>query len=413
MQRNALRFAARLVRTMAAAAAFSCAAVARAQISDLGPLAGGSTTSAAGVSATGAKVVGTSGTSTYAHGVFWEGGTPFDLGVLPTGRLSSASAISADASVIVGSSGFIQGPGVHAVRLTELGLTDLTPGVGASSSNAWGVSADGSVIVGEAGQAFRWTSAGGLELLGLLQGGTYSQAYGVSDDGAVIVGGGTSTAGYRGFVWTQGAGMTALETLPGGSYSRACGVSRDGAVPFGDSGSSAGNRAVRWTAAGVQSLGVLPGGTTSTARASNLDGSVIVGDGDSPAGTRAVWWSAQTGLVDLNAYLPARGIDLTGWTLTEARGLTPDARVIVGTGQHQTPEGTLSRAWMVTLGQSCYANCDGSATPPVLNIADFTCFLVRFAAGEAYANCDGSTTPPVLNFADFTCFLQRFATGCR
>jgi hypothetical protein len=61
---------------------------------------------------------------------------------------------------------------------------------------------------------------------------------------------------------------------------------------------------------------------------------------------------------------------------------------------------------------TCYANCDGSTTPPSLNVADFTCFLQRYAAGDNYANCDGSTTPPTLNVADFTCFLQRFAAGC-
>jgi hypothetical protein len=65
----------------------------------------------------------------------------------------------------------------------------------------------------------------------------------------------------------------------------------------------------------------------------------------------------------------------------------------------------------VTQG-ACYANCDASTATPVLNVADFTCFLQRFAAGDAYANCDGSTAIPVLNVADFTCFLQRFAAGC-
>jgi hypothetical protein len=60
----------------------------------------------------------------------------------------------------------------------------------------------------------------------------------------------------------------------------------------------------------------------------------------------------------------------------------------------------------------CYANCDGSTQSPVLNVADFTCFLQRFAAGESYANCDQSTQVPVLNVADFTCYLQRFASGC-
>jgi choice-of-anchor B domain-containing protein len=62
---------------------------------------------------------------------------------------------------------------------------------------------------------------------------------------------------------------------------------------------------------------------------------------------------------------------------------------------------------------NCYANCDGSTVAPVLNVADFTCFLQRFAAGESYANCDNSTAAPILNVADFTCFLQSFAAGCQ
>jgi hypothetical protein len=63
-------------------------------------------------------------------------------------------------------------------------------------------------------------------------------------------------------------------------------------------------------------------------------------------------------------------------------------------------------------GAACYANCDHSTTPPVLNVADFTCFLQKFAAADPYANCDNSTIPPVLNVADFTCFLQKYAAGC-
>ena len=68
-----------------------------------------------------------------------------------------------------------------------------------------------------------------------------------------------------------------------------------------------------------------------------------------------------------------------------------------------------------------YANCDGSTTTPVLNVDDFTCFINEFAAAqglphqqqvEHYANCDGSTTAPVLNVDDFTCFINEFAAGC-
>ena len=61
---------------------------------------------------------------------------------------------------------------------------------------------------------------------------------------------------------------------------------------------------------------------------------------------------------------------------------------------------------------NCYPNCDGSTTVPFLNVADFTCFLQKYAAGDNYANCDGSAVAPTLNVADFTCFLTKYAAGC-
>jgi hypothetical protein len=61
---------------------------------------------------------------------------------------------------------------------------------------------------------------------------------------------------------------------------------------------------------------------------------------------------------------------------------------------------------------ACYANCDNSSTSPVLNVADFNCFLTAYAAGDPYANCDGSTQAPVLNVGDFSCFLTAYAAGC-
>jgi hypothetical protein len=69
----------------------------------------------------------------------------------------------------------------------------------------------------------------------------------------------------------------------------------------------------------------------------------------------------------------------------------------------------------------CYANCDESTTPPILNVEDFSCFINAFAAASLlppaqqlthYANCDSSTTPPVLNVEDFSCFINAFAAGC-
>jgi hypothetical protein len=80
--------------------------------------------------------------------------------------------------------------------------------------------------------------------------------------------------------------------------------------------------------------------------------------------------------------------------------------ILVGSLVFDSGSAVLTRAYV------CPANCDGSTLYPVLNVADFTCFLTRFSAGEAYANCDCSTTAPALNVSDFTCFLQQFAGGC-
>jgi hypothetical protein len=60
----------------------------------------------------------------------------------------------------------------------------------------------------------------------------------------------------------------------------------------------------------------------------------------------------------------------------------------------------------------CYANCDNSTIPPILNPNDFQCFLDFYFAGLPYANCDRSSTPPILNINDFQCFLNAFAAGC-
>jgi hypothetical protein len=60
----------------------------------------------------------------------------------------------------------------------------------------------------------------------------------------------------------------------------------------------------------------------------------------------------------------------------------------------------------------CYANCDNSTTPPLLNVNDYLCFQSRFAASDDFANCDRSTQPPTLNVSDFMCFMNKAAAGC-
>ncbi|MFN0133743.1 MAG: hypothetical protein ACKVW3_14590 [Phycisphaerales bacterium] len=39
-------------------------------------------------------------------------------------------------------------------------------------------------------------------------------------------------------------------------------------------------------------------------------------------------------------------------------------------------------------------------------------WAILFVSGGCYANCDGSTVAPALNVADFVCYLNKFAAGC-
>jgi hypothetical protein len=160
----------------------------------------------------------------------------------------------------------------------------------------------------------------------------------------------------------------------------------------------------------MQDLGRLPGHAMADGFAVSGDGSVIVGQSYAytPYVVRAVMWRADVGLVDLNDYLGAQGVDLTGWTLKLASGVSADGRTILGNGDYNGQ----NRAWIVTGLGACYANCDGSTAPPVLNANDFQCFVNLFATGDAGANCDGSTAAPILNVNDFQCFVNRFAAGC-
>jgi hypothetical protein len=133
------------------------------------------------------------------------------------------------------------------------------------------------------------------------------------------------------------------------------------------------------------------------------------------------------GVFDDNAFigrgdptLPAFGTSVTGgtisWWLTDDRTLFGLLNLRDGQGNDintTSPGFGTGQAFIrKTLGAACYANCDNSTSQPMLNVADFTCFLQKFSLGDPYANCDASTANPTLNVADFTCFLQKFALGC-
>jgi hypothetical protein len=96
-------------------------------------------------------------------------------------------------------------------------------------------------------------------------------------------------------------------------------------------------------------------------------------------------------------------------TVNDLSGLA----LFVGGASAATGGGTVTNQAALWVGcPNCYANCDLSTAAPTLNIADFVCFLQKFAANDPYANCDNSSAAPAINIADFQCFLQKFAAGC-
>jgi len=328
---------------------------------------------------------------------------------------SQAYAASDDGSVIVGF-----GDTASGFRWTIAdGLWSIpVPPNWSSSVYPFGVSADGNTITGY-GQsasgygAFLWKSTGGSQSLGVLPGWTSSFGSAVSRDGSVVVGSLQNTSPYfsRAFRWTASSGMVELGTIPGDEQSSARDVNGDGSVIVGSSGTPglAGGvqHAFRWTTAtGMVGLGSLPGGNLGEAVAVSADGSVVVGNFDD---SRPFLYRTGLGMVDLNAYLPTFGIDLTGWQLSKAIDVSADGQTILGKGSHNG----LAEYWLASIAPApCYANCDNSTASPVLTANDFQCFLNAFASSAAYANCDESTANPVLTANDFQCFLNKFAAGC-
>ena len=135
----------------------------------------------------------------------------------------------------------------------------------------------------------------------------------------------------------RAAELIGLGDLAGGSFtSRAFGVSADGSVVVGQGASASGSEAFRWTqGSGMVGLGDLAGGFfSSTAYSVSADGSLIVGKGSSASGNQAFIWDATNGMRSLAGVLTNQAVDLTGWSLSEARGVSADGLSIVGFGTH-------------------------------------------------------------------------------
>jgi probable HAF family extracellular repeat protein len=371
-------------RRGAAAALLACCAVAAGtglplrsgaqtlpSFTGVGDLPGGAASSGAfGVSADGAVVVGSSEVSGGTEAFRWTpGGGIVGLGFLSASNpFSEATGISSGGAVVVGNSH--NGSGERAFRWTS-GSGLVTLGTFSCSScdpttGANGVSGDGLVVVGTALarsslgdphlDAARWSGGGtGISDLGDLSGpATFNNATGASSNGAVIVGEGESSAGTQGWIWSASTGMDPLVGVPGAlTRSGAMAISADASTIVGvantDPASTGHLEAARWTGSGYGTLELLGslGQPSSQANAVNADGSRIVGRARNAANDlRAFVWDAANGMRELSSVLEQDyGLDLGGWVLREAHGVSdlgPDGEfTIVGEGINPSgePEG--------------------------------------------------------------------------
>jgi uncharacterized membrane protein len=269
------------------------------------------------------------------------------LGFLSDFSDSFARGVSGDGLTIVGGS-YVGSGSPQAFRWTSAeGMQSLgfsTGYLGGTLANATdgtsiAISGDGSTIVGARGaDAFRWTSAGALERVHFPS--TYSSANAVSADGSVFVG--SYSSGIHGaFRWTSDGGFQDLGVGVGMFNPSANAVSADGSVVVGWNGSYA----FRWTNAEGTQLLVGDPNSFSVGMGVSGDGSTMVGFSEEAFG--AFIWDRTNGMRNLQQVLTSDyGLDLTDWTLQNATAISADGRTIVGFGNNPLGQ---REAWIATI----------------------------------------------------------------
>lgn len=242
---------------------------------------------ATGVNDDGTVVIGYSVSSTgLLHAVKWVGGTVTDLGVV-NGKDTSAIMVSGDGSTVL-----LNSTNGEDFAIATTGGTIALEGFKSAGKRAF--SADGSVLVGTStsSHAVRIVN-GSVQDLGVPDGMDYSGSDFVSSDGRVVVGSLYKASGdgkLHVFRWENGT-MVDIGTLGEGNHIWANDVSADGRVIVGMAYTDAAN-------------------TNST----------------------AYYWDTANGLRPVDKMLTEAGLDLEGWTLTSAQGVSDDGGTLMGFG---------------------------------------------------------------------------------
>jgi probable HAF family extracellular repeat protein len=377
----------------------------------IGDLAGGGFNSrASDISSDGSVVAGHGSTAAGLEALRWTlAAGAQSIGDLPGGGTSgSALAISHDGTVIVGH-GETATAAMQAFRWTDGGGIVGLGFLSTPQSIARGASLDGSIVVGQSGfpepklggtLPFRWTMERGMVSLDSLPGGTTEGvAHDVSADGSVVVGYSSSANGIEAFRWTDpaagGGGMVGLGDLDGGgSSSAAFAVSADGSVVVGQGFPGSLGHAFRWTQdEGMIDLGTLPAANpTSIAFDVSDDGAIVVGEASSSLSFLALSafiWSKRDGMQDLHDVLADLELDIAGWILAGATGVSADGRTIVGWGLNPLGQ---SEGWIAHLGEPLNpADLTGDG---IVDAADLAELLAQWGVCDKGAPCTADIAPP-------------------
>lgn len=249
---------------------------------------------ASAVNDDGTVVVGSSISSTgVQHAVTWAGGSITDLGTI-NGKDSVSIAVSGDGSTVLISSADVQDFAVHTV-----GGTTALSGFSRAGNKAF--SFDGSVLVGTSTSSHALRVVNGTATdLGVPDGFDFSYADFVSGDGRIVVGSlykATMEGIEHVFRWENNA-MEDIGTIGDGEDIRAYDISADGNVIVG-----------------TAFLDVL--GMTST----------------------AFYWDKTDGLRRVDQMLTDAGLDLQGWALSTAVGVSDDGGTLIGYGKDRETSG--------------------------------------------------------------------------
>ena len=294
------------------------------------------------------------------------------------------------------------------------------------------VSADGRVVVGKAGRGAGWWYLNGFGgYLGVLPGAldTQSTATAVNADGTVIVGVAASWDGDQAFRWTSATGMQGLGQLLTGMRSEALAVSGDGLTVAGYAYANGGYRAFKWVSPAAGGTGVmeqLPAPFPvsnffgSYAKTCSNDGSLIGGNAwpTTSGQTRAVLWHSQMGPIDLTSYAAFRRVNLQGRTLISVERISGDGRTIAGLATNGVRSVyVLHLEVAFPCGAADVGGPGGAAAPDgYLDNNDFVAFLGLFVAQSAIADMGSTGGVPgadgEFNNNDFVAFIDRFFGGC-